>query len=195
MMLYTVLASAVVSVSALLIERITEALRLPRRHVWLLAMALSLAYPAVRIGSAWIAPPPVVIGSDVTALRETDANARPAPISASSQLLKLVWPQLPGLSTPLLLSWSLGSAGVFACYAIVWIRFRRTARDWPRRVLNGERVMVSENIGPALLGFVTPKIVIPRWVLCAPRSHPLVLAHERQHIVAGDPILLLVALI
>ena len=195
MMLYALLVSAVFSVLALVMERTAEAISRPRRHVWLLAMVLTLAYPTVRIWSAWISPTPVEIGSDATAFRDTAASTLRAPSPASSQLPKLVWPQLPTLNTPLLISWCLGSTAVFAFYAIAWIRLRRTARDWPRELLDGERVMVSENIGPAVLGFVTPQIVIPRWLLCAPPSNSIVLAHERQHIVARDTILLFVGLI
>jgi hypothetical protein len=68
----------------------------------------------------------------------------------------------------------------------------QAARHWPYREIDGVSVRVSERIGPAVIGFFNPEIVVPRWVLTtARRQRRLVLAHERQHISAGDPCLLL----
>jgi hypothetical protein len=53
--------------------------------------------------------------------------------------------------------------------------------------LDGRDVLVSEQIGPAIVGVVKPEIVIPRWALGLPaQDRELVLRHEEEHRRAGD---------
>jgi hypothetical protein len=56
-------------------------------------------------------------------------------------------------------------------------------------------VWVSRGLGPAVIGFVRSMIVLPRWAMDSPpRLRTLMLAHEREHLAAGDPMLLLFGL-
>jgi hypothetical protein len=51
-------------------------------------------------------------------------------------------------------------------------------------------VLVSSDAGPALLGVLRSRIVLPRWVLALPRyEREIILAHERAHAAAFDPAL------
>lgn len=51
----------------------------------------------------------------------------------------------------------------------------------------GEDAFLSKDSGPAVFGFWSPKIVLPKWVCCAsPTEQRLVVLHEREHIRAGD---------
>ncbi len=57
-------------------------------------------------------------------------------------------------------------------------------------------VLVSRNVGPAVVGVLDPAIVIPEWVVGLDSSRRrLVLAHESEHLRSGDSRLLMIALI
>ncbi|HUH12583.1 MAG TPA: M56 family metallopeptidase, partial [Longimicrobiales bacterium] len=57
--------------------------------------------------------------------------------------------------------------------------------------VDGVSVLVSPHTGPATVGVVRPEIVLPRWALAlADGARRLMLAHEREHLRAGDPRLL-----
>jgi hypothetical protein len=48
-------------------------------------------------------------------------------------------------------------------------------------------------VGPAVLGIRRPEVVVPAWLLGAsPREQRLVVIHEREHVRARDPLVLLV---
>jgi TonB family protein len=79
--------------------------------------------------------------------------------------------------------------------AVVWIRSRRIlarrCRGSRRSRLGTRDVLISRRLGPAVLGVVTPRIILPRWALELPGEHlRLVLVHEEEHIRARDPLVL-----
>ena len=61
--------------------------------------------------------------------------------------------------------------------------------------MSGADVYVAPDAGPAVVGLLQPRIVIPEWIMRAPASQQsMVIAHERSHIEAGDQRLLTTAL-
>ena len=57
--------------------------------------------------------------------------------------------------------------------------------------MEGERVLVSPDVGPAVIGWFRGTVVLPEWALgLEPDWRRLVLAHEREHVRAHDPALL-----
>jgi hypothetical protein len=63
-------------------------------------------------------------------------------------------------------------------------------------MLHGEVVHVSPTAGPAVLGLTRPRIVVPAWLLEAtPDEQRLAIVHEREHLAARDPLLLVAACI
>jgi len=71
----------------------------------------------------------------------------------------------------------------------------RDAATWRTERVLGRDVLVADRIGPAVAGTVRPRIVLPDWVLALPeRQLRMVLAHEEEHVRAGDARLLGVAL-
>ena len=74
--------------------------------------------------------------------------------------------------------------------------FRPRARGWSLRCEGGEHLWIADRTGPAVFGFITPRIVIPRWLVEAPLEvRSLVIRHEREHIAGRDPLLLTVGLL
>src|SRR5262249_13025835 len=72
---------------------------------------------------------------------------------------------------------------------LIWMR-----RRWrPQRIL-GVDVLVSQRTGPALVGAVSPAIVVPEWALEMDASQlSLMLRHEEEHRRVGDAQLLAAA--
>src|SRR5215216_6125809 len=91
----------------------------------------------------------------------------------------------------------LAASAVFALWLFATDRrLRRRLRVYPSRIVNGERVLVSPDFGPAVVGLVRPQIVLPEWALGIRESHRrIVVAHEAEHRQAHDPLLAAVALI
>ncbi len=68
---------------------------------------------------------------------------------------------------------------------------RRRASRWDGIELPEGRVLVSPDTGPALLGLLRRRIVLPRWCLeLDPEARRLILAHEGEHARSGDTLLL-----
>jgi TonB family protein len=88
-------------------------------------------------------------------------------------------------------------AGCVACvYALAYARLRRARRSWRRAMVAEHDVDISDRFGPAIFGFLTPRIVVPQWVCAAePEEQRLIVRHEREHIRAGDHLQLLLTLV
>jgi hypothetical protein len=95
------------------------------------------------------------------------------------------------LTSPLLVGWVVTSTAALLYLAAAIVGMRRLPRGMLNDVIDGHRVLVSRNIGPALIGVLRARIVLPRWAaeLCETERR-LVLAHESEHASAGDPVLL-----
>lgn len=100
-------------------------------------------------------------------------------------------PLSQALERPLLLLWVLSSLSMVLL--LVWTvqRLRREERGWPTRTVSGEEVLVSRGLGPAVIGLLKPRIVLPPWALSLQREKlGLVLLHEGEHRAARDPVVL-----
>lgn len=94
----------------------------------------------------------------------------------------------------------LGAWTLLSLLMVTWLtagifHWRRAQRLWRRTTLDGVEVDVSPFTGPAVLGFLTHRIVVPAWATTMdPEHRQLVLAHECEHIKARDPERLLIAI-
>jgi TonB family protein len=60
-------------------------------------------------------------------------------------------------------------------------------RDWEGDETAGQPVLFSRNLGPAVVGYVKPEIVLPEWCRDLEESTlDLILDHELEHLKAGD---------
>jgi len=81
--------------------------------------------------------------------------------------------------------------GIFAL-SIARLVARR--RRWLPSVVDGAPVLVSDTDGPAVVGFLSGTIVLPRWVVNeSERLRRLIVMHEVEHLQAGDARLIVVA--
>jgi len=204
-MLYCSLCALGLTLAATLAERLLLAGRAPVRIVWIGAVLLSLAIPlagfrpfsAARSPEGVLAPQPIVVPAamllranvDVPVIRRT-ADGAPEARAWSARITG--W--LRELDSSLVIVWAVLSATLAVSFisgvaCLAWMR-----RRWDTRVVQGETVYVSRRTGPAIVGVLSPAIVIPDWALSLPASQlSLMLRHEREHLGARDGQLLIAA--
>jgi len=92
-------------------------------------------------------------------------------------------------------TWASVSVALFAALiangAYVFWRKRR----WKIGTVAGASVYIAPDVGPAVVGLLRPRIVVPVWLTEASPSHQaMAIAHEQAHLAGYDPQLLTVAL-
>jgi TonB family protein len=208
---YLLLIAAMLGLAAQLGERICVALDWPRRSVWLGALIASVALPAAAWISAALAPippsatpimslPPLF---DQLPLLRDDAGpaaegiaAVGAAASSAQAAWSFNWPDWRGFETTLIGLWIASSAVLLLSVWLAARRIHRTVRGAPSLKIGEQTVLLSNRYGPAVIGFLQPRIVLPHWLAgqhSALRMH--VLEHERQHIAAQDQRVLLMAVL
>ncbi len=196
-MAYTGAISCLLGCAALVVERACRLRRWPSRWIWAAVLAAPLLLPLAaqtvdesprRIESASFAEDVARVAAPAAA-RAWDA---PAPLAqVEHRMYRLATSH--GVASLLGVLWLCGSALLAIGLAITWLNMRRKSDSWARRKLDCVDVLVSDDIGPAVIGFVRPEIVVPQWLLDASeRVRKLALAHESEHVRARDPLLLLV---
>ena len=195
-MAYAVAISCVLGVAALAVERACRLRRWPTRWIWTLLVIAPFLLPFAaqvadqsprRADRAELADPSVAADASITA---RDSSI-PAPAAEVGRRMSRIATSR-GVASLLGMLWICSSAVLAIGLAINWLRMRRKSDSWTRRTLKGTSVLVSDDIGPAVIGFLRPEIVIPKWLLCADQHvMRLTLAHESEHVRARDPLLLL----
>jgi bla regulator protein blaR1 len=186
-MVHGLLAATAFGAAAWLSERALAALGRLSRWPWLAAMLASASWPfasaALRAGEAHREA-----GTALLDIAPAGGAALPAATPA----------ELAGAVPDLLLlgGWGLASflfAGVLLLSAEA---LKDDRRRWRSHRVAGERVYVSARLGPAVVGALRPRIVLPGWVLEADAAlQRLIVLHEREHVRAGDTRLLATGLL
>jgi beta-lactamase regulating signal transducer with metallopeptidase domain len=125
----------------------------------------------------------VSAASDAAALRVGDA----AVVAGQPSRFWNWQPLVPDADRWIGLAWLSASIVWFALLSHAVARLRRRRNSWREVETDAGRVLVSNDDGPAVVGFVRPRIVIPRWALVVDReTRALLLLHEREHLRAND---------
>ncbi len=188
-MLYLTAVAAAFCVAGVLAERGLRQLGRPVRWVWASVMAATVLLPLAVARAS---------GGDVVARSIGEGAGAPVDVIMEP----VVWSRIPS---------HLGSSAVDGVLLGVWIAaslimlgtlllsvwvLRRSERSWRRATVAGHSVLVSADFGPAVLGALRPRIVLPSWVLEWDESQQrLIMLHEREHVRAGDSRLLLGSLV
>jgi TonB family protein len=124
--------------------------------------------------------------------RAAELEATSSFVAELSEVATLAVQRLPAWTESALLSaWVTASLATLAALVIGAMRHRRTALASSAAELLGIPVRVSEAFGPAVIGVWRAMIIVPRWLLARrAEEQRLVIAHERSHIEARDPLLL-----
>jgi beta-lactamase regulating signal transducer with metallopeptidase domain len=205
--LYSLLIGTLIAGAARLLEGMVRIAGRPVRWVWAGALALTIALAAmapqrttrISVSSDILERAKIADGSvslvtsswreRLVAGMRTASLVVVAPVERALGAVERRVPANVGRSLGML-SLSV-SALLIVLLGVVYARFRRLRREWPVAELLGERVRVSPQAGPAVVGLSRPEIVIPSWLLRRTADEQrLVLVHEREHVRARDPLLL-----
>jgi hypothetical protein len=184
-MLYGAVLGILLAGAAHFMDLALRTLGRPVRWIWVGAMAGTAAAP---LASVLL---PRNHGSGTAA-------GEVIPLDTLYELWHGVAPGGPGrgslldvLDGPILLAWISASMLVILLSVGTALRLRGQARVWPRGNVGGEEVLISDGLGPAVLGLLSPRIVLPRWALSlGPDELEMVVLHEAEHRKARDPALL-----
>ncbi|MGI8507874.1 MAG: M56 family metallopeptidase [Gemmatimonadaceae bacterium] len=203
---YVLLLTALVASAAAAIEWGAQG-RIPVRHLW--SGAILMAFLAPPAALAWHAASREAVAAHRVAtpnrVTSVTVSASPTPmrhattaVSGSPQVGVLVahgsrWSGLAtGISTSLtpvvVPLWICASAALIAWLLIGALHWRRARRNWRSAVVDGVQVEISPATGPAVLGVISHRIVMPAWAMSMPyEQRKLMLAHECEHVSARDP--------
>ena len=186
---YALAVGLLVSLAALAAERALLLGRKPVRRVWAGALLLSLLVPALSPRLPWHLPVPAL----------PVLTSIPSPVAAEIRIrdgeqfpMLSVAPPGWGVNKVLLTLWgaSSGLLALFLVYAMGVLQGRR--REWRRASLDGIPVLLSRDVGPAVIGWRRLDIVLPEWIReLAEPARALILRHETEHVNRQDPRLLL----
>lgn len=191
-MMYSIGLSLVASMIAIAVEYILRLYGCAKRWVWVASLAGSLVLPLL----AWLLAMSAASGIRQPLL----ASGGPPmtselPLSMWSRLIPESFPVLAHANGLLVSAWCFTTLVVVQAIVLSYLRLHRERRSWTPAEVGGMQVLVSPATGPAVLGLYPTRIVIPSWVLHeTERSRRLILAHEAEHVAAGDARLLVTAL-
>jgi beta-lactamase regulating signal transducer with metallopeptidase domain len=195
-MLYSIVVSLLMSLAALALERSAQIRRRPARWLWATCMVASLAILFIPSKVS------VQIPETTHADRATSSEILTPPQTTAIETSRFTLPIIGVDQTPLsnrvstLLDWTWRMASMALALVILasgaHLSWRR--RRWDHGQMAGTAVYISEDSGPAVVGFLRPHIVVPRWLTkSSPDEQKLVIAHERSHLGAYDTQLLTIA--
>jgi beta-lactamase regulating signal transducer with metallopeptidase domain len=210
-MAYTIAVAAALSIVGLCLERVARLHGRPRRMAWMVAMLLSVMFPAAMIlvarpAAIEVVPAPV-IEQDLPYIIPAPVDVAEASVATGPAQFMPVIPSpgsaprstwtLPQPSDRQLITAWIAASSVMAFYLLgANLLLRRRAADWQKSTAQDQEILVSEVTGPALLGVFSPRIVVPRWLMLQPAAiQSLILEHERQHRAARDPLLVFTGLL
>ena len=184
-MLYCLGIGLALSVAGFALERGLRYAGRPTRWAWVIAIVGAYVVPV----AAWLrpeafatfaAPIPVVFESGPGLPTSTTSTTidQPPPSAFS----------LADLDAPLRWGWGLVSFALVLTMATAALRLLAMRRRWRHGAVDGRDVLISSNVGPAVVGLWSPRVVLPEWALDLPAAErDLMLAHEEQHMRARDP--------
>lgn len=193
-------SSALLVFGAWTLDRTLRRLRYQTRFVWLGAMLLNTLLVIV---TPWriLASASAAAGADAASSGAGSAG-QAAPILVTPFLegiaagiaafAEATLALLPASAGDVVRTLWIGSAVLAAVFLIVGYAINRAiVLRAPYTEVGETRVRLTEAFGPAVIGVRNPEIVVPRWLLDHPlEEQQLVVAHERAHIAARDPLLL-----
>ena len=194
-MLYVIMVTMLLSVGAYVAERAMRLQRGRSRWIWITAIIASLALPTV-IASVTVQLPNFLnaaVAEKVVVLREVTTQAlSPVMWVSGSAAEPSGWRDFDALLTTL---WRAASGAMLLALLVAGAHLGWRKRRWRQESIAGAQVYVTEGVGPAVVGLLRPRIVVPRWVTMAlPRHQSAVIAHEQSHLDARDPQLFTLAL-
>ena len=190
---YALIVASVMAIGAKLLDWTVPTSLRHRRWIWMAALVLGAGIPA-----AGLLVPRAALGRagrGATSPTAATVVGQGTIVGTSSTLTELIAraeaSSLGRMSRPLLGVWVVMALVAIVGYGTATWSLARRRRAWQATQLDGELVLVAPSTGPAVVGALRPRIVVPEWAFDLPaEQRALMLEHERQHVAARDPLLL-----
>jgi beta-lactamase regulating signal transducer with metallopeptidase domain len=193
-MMYAVLVTSFAALATATIDRLFAIWGLPRRYLWLSAMMIAAVAPFVAAAGhapSRLTPPPLERPP-----ARSDSLSRPAVTVAPLEVPLTVRAMrvVRRADRPAQVLWIATSTIALVAFLGAFIVLRMRRASWKTATVDGHTIWLATDVGPAVVGFMRPRIVLPEWALQLDDSdRGFVMRHESEHIRAGDPRMLLVA--
>ena len=195
-MLRSLVIASVLGAGALLLEWTLMAYRRPARWVWIGALAAAVAFTL--IAPATSRPIASTSGDSVSV-----GDVTPTPVGRLATFQERAYGRLDELASrgarfdvPLVLAWLIASLLCGGTLLVAHRRLHAERSGWPRIPFEGHLVLMSDDLGPAVVGLARPEIVVPSWVIhMDAESRRLIALHECEHVRAGDQRLLMLGVL
>lgn len=180
-MAYACLVGALFAGAAHLADQGVRGTELPSRWLWAGALVAATMAP-------WAIPALVPPGPDVTLGAMAPVESPTADLGPSAAPPVPAWRRLAAAAGPVAgVLWLSTSAALVLLLGLSAVRLHLALRRCPLELRDGLRVRTGAPLGPAVAGLLRPVVLLPAWVSCvAPEDARLILAHEREHLRAGD---------
>ena len=181
---YCLLISGLLALAALASERALGHFRKPVRWAWFAAIVGSVTVPVV----AFLAPG-LLPGFGVSPAEPAVGLSGVAVVAAAGELPAAAGGGFDAAAVGAVLAWGwlLLVVAMVGYVGRIYGRLRSEMRTWRPGRVEGSPVMISEERGPAVVGFRRSVVVMPKWIPeLEDRLLRLVFLHEREHQRAGD---------
>ncbi|HXT17439.1 MAG TPA: M56 family metallopeptidase [Gemmatimonadaceae bacterium] len=200
-MLYALAVSAIVAGAAIALDQIAEVWRARRRSIWLAALIASAALPTYVLLFPRTAPhaAPVRVTARGGIQRQAftfDDHAAPTVTPWTTKLRRAADATVksPTLNRYAAAAWLMLTLCLVGGFGAGALKLRRLRAGWRAVRLDGRDVLISDDVGPAVVGMARPRVVLPSWALTLDDdARELMLDHEAEHLRSGDPATLCMA--
>src|SRR5688572_5647799 len=162
-MIYATVVATTLGVAAAVVDRMSSGALRQRRWVWFASLVISIVLPlwvVIRPApSAGLAPK----SRSVVTRAGTAGGLDGAPIAeALAGLLDRANARsLARYDTPVVIGWGVAVGLALLAYGAATCSLLHRRRSWRATVVDGEPVLLSIGVGPAVIGAVRPAIVVP----------------------------------
>jgi beta-lactamase regulating signal transducer with metallopeptidase domain len=194
--LYVIAVGTLLGIVGLLVERVLPPTTTSRRWIWCAVIAINMTIPGIyrtkhNSSVTEVLENQVVPSHLGHAVGTASLNALndglAARIESFNPMIRRIWL----ISSGMLVLWGVATAA--RVYFLVARSRRRSASGEPS-VVDGVSVLVTDSVGPATVGVLRSRVLVPQWVLALPRvQRRYVLRHEEEHRSSRDSLLLFVA--
>ncbi|BAH38049.1 MAG TPA: hypothetical protein DGD08_06375 [Gemmatimonas aurantiaca] len=187
-MVSSIAFSAVLFIAALTLDALLQLSARQTRGVWIVATLAAVVWPVL---APMLLTPEATTGvTRVLSTATTISSVQPAETSSLAGLRT----QLGLLDMPLLIVWALTTFWLAVRWGLLARVLRRHMRDAKPHDIDGQSALVTRDIGPAIVGVLRPRMVLPSWFFEMDSVlRAMILSHELEHVRARDQVTLTVA--
>lgn len=169
----------------------------PRRWLWLATIPVSVFVPGLyRFRHNWSVTNALEQQPALTSFGHASGAMLFAPLDpawwARTELLDTAINRVWIIASAFLVAWGLASA--WRVWRMVHLARRRQRLSREATVVDGVPVVVTDAMGPATVGLLRSRVLVPRWVMALPPTQRhYILRHEEEHRRTHDAQLLFLA--